>query len=502
MSALAMEFADRARSLFAAEPDAEEWRVRKVTMLAKDEFAARGIYVPRNLITPIERQLMNDAVGMRWQRVPGGAVATEGNLIHLKIGDDVAEDLEAEEPQGDAAPFAEEAARFAHLATDAGHVELGQAARRAAIGVDRPAGAAAASDVGRRLATMDFDPNAEFVPPSWLAKGLLPRKGIGLLFGESGAGKSFAAIHAALCVVWGQPLFEKKVKQGGVLYVAAEGGSSVAGRFRAANDAMGAAVAAARLSGERPQRAPVRIVTEAPDLSRDGDPKALLRTIADAAHDFEEAGFPLALVVVDTWHAAMGGGDENSAADAGAALKPLRDAAESGAFHCLIVHHPGKDSERGARGSNALPAAADAIIAVTVPGFDGAKAKPSDALRRATITKMRDGEAGGEFCYRLPVVEMGIDEDGDPITTCRVEPCHAPKLDDDGLTKHDRAFMDALRAGQGERIRLDEVRARFYAAMADAAPGSKRKAFGRARDAAIRDGRIEVDEAELWAWPK
>lgn len=359
-------------------------------------------------------------------------------------------------------------------------------------------------DLARRLATIDFDPNAEFTPPSWLAKGLLPRKGIGLLFGESGAGKSFAAIHAALCVAWGQPLFESKVKQGGVLYVAAEGGSSVAGRFRAANDAMQAQIAAARLSGDQPKRAPIRIVTETPDLSRDGDPKALLRTITDAAHDFEKAGYPLALVVVDTWHAAMGGGDENSAADAGAALKPLRDATETGGFHCLIVHHPGKDSERGARGSNALPAAADAIIAVTVPGFEGAKAKPSDAMRRATITKMRDGEAGGEFCYRLPIVEMGIDEDGDPITTCRVEPCHPPKLDDAGLSKTDKELMavvrDAIDEAGGDRAGAEEARLRFYAGRPDAKESTRRMAWQRTLRRAIEDGRIETDEHSLFLW--
>jgi hypothetical protein len=435
----------------------EEYRAALAVALAAGDWKPKPLYdIPR------------------WRPVPGGAVATEGNLIHLRLGDDIvpAVDLEGEPDAPSQAP--------------------------------RHDPVTGTLDLGRRLATIDFDPNAEFVPPSWLAKGLLPRKGIGLLFGESGAGKSFAAIHAALCVAWGQPLFEKKVKQGGVLYVAAEGGSSVAGRFRAANDAMGAAVAAARLSGERPERAPVRIVTETPDLSRDGDPKALLRTITDAAHDFEDAGHPLALVVVDTWHAAMGGADENSAADAGAALKPLRDAAEFGGFHFLIVHHPGKDSERGARGSNALPAAADAIIAVTVPGFEGAKGKPSDAMRRATITKMRDGEAGGEFCYRLPVVEMGVDEDGDPITTCRVEPCHAPKLDDDGLSKTDRELLDVMQAAIAEsgheRVSVKEVRLRFYASRPDAKPDAKRKAFNRALSAATKAGRVVVDEAEEWAW--
>jgi len=359
-------------------------------------------------------------------------------------------------------------------------------------------------DLRRRLRAVDFDPSLEFQPPSWLVKGVMPRQGLGLIYGASGAGKTFLAIHAALSVAWGLPFFGNRTKRGGVLYVAAEGGASVLPRIRAANDAMGGAVAAARLSGEMPQRAPIRIVTEAPNLSRDGDARPLAATIADAAAEFAEAGHELALVVIDTWHAAMGGADENSAADAGAALAPLREAAERHGTFVAIIHHPGKDSERGARGSNALPAAVDATIALTVLGFEGAVARPASAMRRATVTKLRDGEVGGDFSYRLPIVTLGTDEDGDPWTTCVVEPCPTPVLDDDGLSKTDRELIDVVRAAVSEagggRVTVKELRLRFYAGRPDAKPDARRVAFGRALSAAIRDGRIKVDDAEEWAW--
>jgi len=358
------------------------------------------------------------------------------------------------------------------------------------------------------LAFVDFDPAAETPPPSWLAKGLLPRAGIGLLFGESGAGKSFAAIHAALCVAWGLPLFGAKVDQGAVLYIAAEGGKSVLRRFSAADRALEGQVASAnvcRPAGMPPlSRAPIRVVHEAPDLSRDGDSKPLAATIRAAKTEFEKDGHRLALVIVDTWHAAMGGGDENSAADAGHALKPLIAESEEGGFLTLIVHHPGKDSDRGARGSNALPAAADAIIAVTVPSHEGAKAKPSAALRRATVAKMRDGEAGGEFAYRLPVVKVGIDADDDPITTCVVEPCDLPKTDGAGLSATDREILDAVNAALMEagtgRARAEEARLRFYANRPDAKESARRMAWQRGVEKGIKNGWLGTDEHSLNLW--
>jgi len=356
----------------------------------------------------------------------------------------------------------------------------------------------------RGLAYIDFDPSAETSPPAWLAKGLLPRVGIGLLFGESGAGKSFAAVHSALCVAWGLPLFGAKVKRGGVLYIAAEGGRSVTRRFQAANAELGGAIAAAGLAGAKPRRAPIRIVTEAPDLSRDGSPDPLMQTIRAAKAAFEAGGDRLALVVLDTWHAALGGGDENSAADAGHALKPLISESEKGDFLTLVVHHPGKELEKGARGSNALPAAADVILAVSVPGFTGAKAKPSSAPRRIAITKLRDGDAGSEFGYRLRTVPTGVDEDGDVVTTCVVEPIVAPAVDANGLTKSGRDFMDAVEKAiaeeGGKRARVETARLMFCAARPDGKPDTIRKAWTRALEVAINDGRVATDDRTLMVW--
>jgi hypothetical protein len=40
----------------------------------------------------------------------------------------------------------------------------------------------------------------------------------------------------------------------------------------------------------------------------------------------------------------------------------------------------------------------------------------------ANIEKSRDGGTGEQFPFRLDVVDLGVDDDGDPVTTCVVTP--------------------------------------------------------------------------------
>lgn len=360
------------------------------------------------------------------------------------------------------------------------------------------------------LSSIQFADKAELQSPSWLVKHVLPTRGLGLLYGESGAGKTFFAIHAALCVAWGVPFFGRRVRQGGVLYIAAEGGKSVLPRFRAANESLCEAVAAANLTRDGKEglkRAPLQIVTQAPDLSPEGNVTPLKKTIQRAVGDMEAAGSPLSLIVVDTLHAAMGGADENSAADAGHALRPFQEAAGRFGVLTLIIHHPGKNVEQGARGSSSLSAAVDTCIELRVPGFEGPRAKPASMVRQGTIIKQRDGSVGDQFHYRLGIADLGSDADGDPWSTCTVAPCDAPEANQPGTLKGKGGgrLMKALEAsltasGSGKTL-LSTVREHFNKlGPADETGDARRKAFRRALEQGLKAGLIETDENEEFVW--
>jgi hypothetical protein len=341
-------------------------------------------------------------------------------------------------------------------------------------------------------------------------KGLVPKVGISLLYGESSAGKTFLAIHLALCTAWGLPFFGMRVKQGGVVYVAAESGAGVLVRLKAAQAKLAPAIAAENLvrksEGQRPlKRAGLRVITEAPNLGPSGDPKPLMATIEDAKVDMTAAGLGLSLAIVDTWHAALGGGDDNTSTDTGTALRPLRELCELHGLATMIVAHPGKDPEKGVRGSSALPAAADAIIALTVDGHTGPKAKPSSATRRLSVTKMRDGECGMEAAYRLAVVDLGVDADGDPWNTCVVEPLGGVQQAEPGaprLSGQARELVGLLSglANSGGHVNLDTARQSFIASAREAKPDGAESAPRTAWDRAVKKlqdaGRIEVFATE------
>lgn len=117
------------------------------------------------------------------------------------------------------------------------------------------------------------------------------------------------------------------------------------------------------------------------------------------------------VVIVDTLAQVSPGADENGGKDMGPVLDHCRgiSRALSGAL-VVLVHHAGKDTSKGSRGWSGLKAAVDAEIEVArTPGG-----------RLIRISKQKDGEDGQQWGFGLDVVQIGADEDGDPITSCVV----------------------------------------------------------------------------------
>src|SRR5260221_1165885 len=80
----------------------------------------------------------------------------------------------------------------------------------------------------------------------------------------------------------------------------------------------------------------------------------------------------------------------------------------------VLIQHSGNDATKGARGWSGLRAAADVEFEIV--------RDPHSPQRVATITKLRDGGDDVEMGFKLDVVALGNDADGDPITSCVVCP--------------------------------------------------------------------------------
>lgn len=185
--------------------------------------------------------------------------------------------------------------------------------------------------------------------PEWLIDGLVPASGLSLLYGRSGAGKSFLVLDWALCVATGLPWLGHEVKQRPVVYVAAEGRAGLAARYRAWAEAHG-----------WPDTSLIRFLPEAVNLLDSDVVERVRRTLASLPDRPR-------LLVIDTMARTMVGGDENAAKDVGRFIAAVDELRADGAV--FVVHHTGKDG--GAeRGSSALRASADLMAKLTRDGLN------------------------------------------------------------------------------------------------------------------------------------
>ena len=209
-----------------------------------------------------------------------------------------------------------------------------------------------------------------------------------------------------------------------------------------------------------------------------------------------------ALIVIDTLARNMGEGDENTARDMGAFVQSRDGFCEDWA-HVMIIHHSGKDTTRGARGSGSLRAAVDTEIQLTRSGI----------VIMAETKKQRDMPTGKVFGYTLRGVEIGADEDGEPVTSARVEPTE-PVKKQRALTGQKSIAMQALDdalAHKGEKRhgtcspRTGNASTRNVARVLRPAfpvrgegESAARMAFNRARKGLHSEGFIRIIDGYVW----
>lgn len=352
----------------------------------------------------------------------------------------------------------------------------------------------------RRITAVPMEEHRKTLNTVWTVKNIFPATGVAMLYGASNVGKSFLSLDLACAVAEGGSWFGYPTLQSTVIYVACEGVYGLASR-----------VAAWRKARKRPMPESLLLVTDAIELSKQADADELVWLV----EDLREAAPELPrhpVFIIDTLASAMPGVDENSSTEMSRVVHHVRELARRTEGLVLLVHHSGKDVERGPRGHSLLLAAVDASVQV--------RADSTAGLREWQVIKSRDGEGGLRASFGLRVVALRGQDGEDGGTSCVVVPSSE-------MIRSDRRKPGgkASRAGAGRamssssrspvpsghasllldlvdevvqdgktRVTVDELRHRFLQrCVADLSPSAQRAAWSRARKLLAEKGVLKLD---------
>ena len=230
-------------------------------------------------------------------------------------------------------------------------------------------------------------------PMRWMVRGVLPSEGLAALYGASGTGKSFLILDMGCAVADGAEWFGRRVTQAPVTYVCLEGEAGIGKRVKAWS-----------LHNNAPVSDALRFITQPFDLLSDD--------VGELAKAIIAGGGAGGMVIIDTLNRAAPGADENSSVDMGKLIAAAKQLQSLTGGLVLLVHHTGKDTSKGLRGHSSLYAALDGAIEVI----------NTDTRRAWSVAKSKDDVTGDAHPFKLDIVPVGIDDEGDKITSCVIVP--------------------------------------------------------------------------------
>ncbi len=341
--------------------------------------------------------------------------------------------------------------------------------------IKRPANDNRPASTGRFDLTWFGDIDTTQVKKTFV-KGVLGDGEFTMASGLPGTGKSAIMTDVACHVAAGMDWHGRKVRQGFVVYIAAERKKLTERRMAAFRKRHGIG------------SIPLLVLGGFIDMtSTDVDTRALISTIRQAER---QCGQSCVWIVIDTLTRVFGPGDQNASKDMGRFVANCDLMLKETGAHVTVIHHTAWNGERG-KGAIDLDGAVDASFMVKKKG-GGSYVLECDGAN--------DAEDGVVTTFRMESVIVGEDEDGTPTT--------APVIVPDDTKEAAEAFAAAVASGHtgkalavlrdlrrwGGRVVLDEWRKEFYAAYPGEKPHTLKTRFLRAREALLGAGTVLVED--------
>lgn len=303
---------------------------------------------------------------------------------------------------------------------------------------------------------------------TWLLKGLISQHSFGVLYGPPDSLKSFTAIDLACSIATGKPWNDRSTKQGAVIYLASEGQQGFSRRAKAWELA------------NKIEAKNLWVLGSNLTLSNIKEQRQLIGAIR---HLEETQEIKVELLIIDTLARCMEG-DENSPKDMSKFVSACDDIRFATGVSIMCIHHAGKDVNKGARGSNALIAAADYE-------FKMSKTKEK-GLVKLTNTKQKDADIAPPITLRYEPIDLGITcDEGFPITSL-------VRLDNDiqntqKAVHNNGDILEIIMKSPLQSITRNELNQALYPSI-DSIPANERQKVKRKLDKLVENQFVTIEK--------
>lgn len=244
--------------------------------------------------------------------------------------------------------------------------------------------------------------NGQKSDAEWLIKDTVNANGMCVLAGPPQSGKSFIALEMAMAVAHGTDYNGKRVEKGAVVYQAGEGQRGFHKRVEAYREHFG--------------REDVPFVLLQEPINLFGDESTVVDFIGEVLAWEAFYGEKVRMLVIDTFSAATPGVNENASDHVTTVLARLQRIQKECDCTVLVLHHMNADGSR-VRGHSSLQGNVDNVLICRKLEITD---RDNRIVRTVTIDKNKDGEAGGIRRFVLKRVVIGVDAEGDEISSCIV----------------------------------------------------------------------------------
>ncbi|PAR29878.1 helicase RepA family protein [Vibrio metoecus] len=302
----------------------------------------------------------------------------------------------------------------------------------------------------------------------WLVKGMFSKRSFGVIYGKSGSRKSFITIDISCAIASGSSWQNQRTQAGAVVYVAAEGQVGMARRVKAWE------IANKRKADH------LYIFGNSIMMSNPSSRKDLINSIKEIE---DKNKVKVELIVLDTL-ARNFDGDENSSDAMGKFINGCDLVKDTINASILCVHHCGKDTSKGGRGSSALNAACDFEFQVTHDSKTG--------LTTLSNTKQKDAEEAPNLMFEFQPVDLGIKcADGEPITSLALL---TPATTKSSETGDNNPLLKALREVFGGSCTREDLRKHCFPPREGVAANTTNQSFKRTLAELVDNGLVSVEQ--------